>query len=243
MSELLTGRNPVREALRSGKRVITKILLAHTAHGSAITEILKLAREKGVPVHHVPPEKLDTRDAENNQGVVAEISSARYLELEELWEQVKSVPRPLIVVLDGIEDPHNLGAIIRNAVAFGADGVVIGKWRSAGLTDTVARTSAGAIEHIPVARVTNIAESISQLKEWGVWVAGADANARPVSEEKFSFPLALVIGSEGQGLHRLVRERCDLLVAIPQTNNVSSLNASCAAAVLLYEIFQQKTPL
>jgi 23S rRNA (guanosine2251-2'-O)-methyltransferase len=241
MSEIIVGRNSVREALRSGKRVISKILLAHTAHGSAITEILRLAREKGIPVHHVPPERLDTFSEENNQGIAAEIASTHYFELEELWEQVRHVPQPLIVVLDGIEDPHNLGAIIRNAVAFGADGVVIGKWRSAGLTDTVARTSAGAIEHIPVARVTNIADSISRLKEWGVWVAGAEADGKPVGEEKFSFPLALVIGSEGQGLHRLVRERCDLLVSIPQTVKVSSLNASCAASIVLYTVYLQKT--
>jgi 23S rRNA (guanosine2251-2'-O)-methyltransferase len=240
MADLISGRNPVREVLRAGRKTINKIILSQTAHGSAIDEIVRLALDRAIPLHRVPSAKLDTLCPENNQGIAAEIASAAYLDLGELYAQVKDLPQPLLVILDGIEDPHNLGAIIRSAVTFGADGVVIGKWRSAGMTETVIRTSAGASEHIPIARVTNIAESISWLKEQGFWVAGAEVGGTSLSEEKFVFPLAVVIGSEGQGLHRLVKERCDFLVSIPQTSTISSLNASCAATVVFYEIYKQK---
>ncbi|OGS35909.1 MAG: 23S rRNA (guanosine(2251)-2'-O)-methyltransferase RlmB, partial [Elusimicrobia bacterium RIFOXYB2_FULL_49_7] len=194
---------------------------------------------KGIPLHHVPPERLDVYDAEHNQGVIAEVAAAAYLDLDDLWREIKDKENPFVVVLDGIEDPHNVGAIIRSSVAFGAHGIIMGKWRATGLTETVARTSAGAIEHIPVARVTNIAQSIERLKELGLWVCGAEAGYKDIRTERFTFPLALVIGSEGKGLHRLVRERCDFLVSIPFTSTVSSLNASCAAAVVLYEVYSQ----
>lgn len=240
MSEYVTGRNPVIELLKAGTKTVNKILLSRQAHGDPIKEVIRLARAKKIPVHNVPPEKFDALGVENTQGVAAEVSTAVYLELDELWSRVKGLEKPLIVILDSIEDPHNLGAIIRNAVVFGADGVVIGKWRSAALNDTVSRTSAGAVEHINIARVTNIAESISWLKKQGVWVVGAETGGHPVDKDKFQFPLAVVIGSEGEGLHRLIKERCDYIVSIPQTSKISSLNASCAAAVILYEIFKQK---
>ncbi|HBU70135.1 MAG TPA: 23S rRNA (guanosine(2251)-2'-O)-methyltransferase RlmB [Elusimicrobia bacterium] len=238
--EYISGRNSVREALIAGTKTINKILLSKQAHGTPIQDIIRLAKEKGVPMHHVPPERLDKFSEENNQGVVAEVSNTVYLDLDELWEKVKGETKPLLVVMDGIEDPHNVGAIIRSAVALGANGIILGKWRSAGLTETVSRSSAGAIEHIPVARVTNIAETINRLKEFGVWIYGAENGGKSVSEEEFSFPMALVIGSEGQGLHRLVKERCDFLISIPQTPIISSLNASCASAIILHEIFKKK---
>jgi 23S rRNA (guanosine2251-2'-O)-methyltransferase len=243
MPEIISGRNPVRELLKAGTQTINKIYLSRQARGEAVTEIIALAKEKGIPLHHVPPEKFDKLCPENSQGVGAEISNFIYLELSELWEKIKNKPNPVLVVLDGIEDPHNLGAIIRNAVVFGADGVVIAKWRSAGVNDTVSRTSAGAIEHIPVARVTNIAQAINDIKDLGIWVAGAENGTgnKSIREEKFAFPLAIVIGSEGEGLHELVKKRCDYLISIPQTDKISSMNASCAAAVILYEVFQQKT--
>jgi len=240
MSEYITGRNPVIELLKAGQKTVNKILLSRQAHGEPVKEIVKLARDKKIPIHNVPPEKFDSLGIEDTQGVAAEVSTAVYLELEELWNQVKGKEKPLLVILDGIEDPHNLGAIIRNAVVFGADGIVFGKWRAAGMTETVSRTSAGAVEHISIARVTNIAESISWLKKQGVWCVGAEVGGKSVAEDKFQFPMAVVIGSEGEGLHRLVKERCDYLVSIPQTNKISSLNASCAAAVVLYEVFKQK---
>ena len=239
--QYLTGRNPVRELLKAGKTTVNKILISKMAHGSAVEEIIKLAKERKIPVHHVPSEKLDSLKLDNNQGVAAEVSSAEYLELEELSEKIKGRPNALLVVMDGIEDPHNLGAIIRSAVAFGADGIVIGKWRQAGLTETVLKTSAGASAHIDIARVSNIAESVNKLKDLGYWVLGAEKGHKDIREEKLSFPLAIVIGSEGQGIHRLVKERCDVLVSIPQTSTISSLNASCAASVLMYEVYRQKT--
>jgi len=242
MAEIISGRNPVRELLKAGTKTVNKILLSRQAKGEPITEIIALAKERGVPLHHVPPEKFDSVCPENSQGVVAEVSDFVYLEFSELWAKVKDKKNPVLVVLDGIEDPHNLGAIIRNAVVFGADGVIIAKWRSAAVNDTVARTSAGAIEHIPVARVTNIPQVISDLKELGIWVVGAEGPGnKSVREEKFAFPMAIVIGSEGEGLHDLVKKRCDYLVSIPQTDKISSMNASCAAAVILYEIYLQKT--
>ena len=147
-------------------------------------------------MHHVPPEKFDNVCPENSQGVAAEVCDFEYLEFAELWDKVKDKPNPVLVVLDGIEDPHNLGAIIRNAVVFGADGIIIAKWRSAAVNDTVARTSAGAIEHIPVARVTNIPQTISDLKGLNVRVVGAEGEGgKSVREEKFAFPMAIVIGS------------------------------------------------
>ncbi len=240
MSEYISGRNPVRELLKAGNKTVNKILLSVMAHGTAIEEIVELARERKIPIHNVPSAKLDQISAENNQGIVAEIASANYLDIDELWEKIRNEPKPFLVILDGIEDPHNLGAIIRSSVTFGANGIVIGKWRAAGLTETVSKTSAGASEYIPIARVTNIAECVNQLKEKGFWVAGAEGNNKPIEDERFSFPLALVIGSEGKGISRLVKERCDILVSIAQTSKISSLNASCAAAVVLYEVYKQK---
>lgn len=233
--DIICGRNSVREALRS-ERTVNKVYISRNARGTPVEEIIKLARQRGVPVHHVPPEKLDNFRVENNQGIVAEVAPIPYLDLAELWERIKTNEKPLIVILDSIEDPHNLGAIIRNAVAFGAHGVVIGKWRSAALNETVVRASAGAIAHIPIARVTNIAESINELKELGVWIAGTDTAGTPLRESSLAFPLAVVIGSEGEGMHDLVKKRCDFLVSIPQTSTISSINASCAAAIVLYEM-------
>ena len=241
MTEIISGRNPVFEALKSQK-TINKILISEQARGSIIKEIIKLAKEMKVPVHHVPPEKIDSLASENSQGIAAEISPAEYLDIHSLIATVKPAGKPLIVVLDNIEDPHNLGAIIRNAVAFGADGVVIGKWHSANLTETVNRTSAGAVQHIPVARVSNIADCLLTLKKEGFWVIGAENNNKSIKETEFLFPLVLVIGSEGQGLRHLIKERCDIIVSIPQKQTISSLNASCASAVILYEIYKQKFP-
>lgn len=236
MSDYISGRNAVYEVLKAGNKTINKLYISQTAHGTIIKDIILLAKDRGVPVHHTPPERLDKFEMENNQGVVAETAPTEYLSLTDLWKKIKDEEKALIVILDGIEDPHNLGAIIRNAVVFGAKGLVIGKWRSANLTETVIRTSAGASEHIPIARVTNIGQSILELKKLGCWIIGTDTSGKPIQEESFSYPLAVVIGSEGSGLHRLVKERCDTIVSIPQEQTISSLNASCASAVVLYEI-------
>jgi 23S rRNA (guanosine2251-2'-O)-methyltransferase len=240
LNNIIYGRNPVLELLRAGKRTVNKIILSQTARGSAIDEIVKLAKLKGIAVHNVPPEKLD-KFGENSQGVAAEVSAIEYAELSDLIEKAKlQCKKPLLAVLDGIEDPHNLGAIIRNCVAFGADGVIIPKWRAVGVNETVAKASAGAIEHIPIAKVVNTNQAINLLKKQGFWVAGAENGGQNLEEADVPFPLAIIIGSEGFGLHGLTKKNCDFLISIPQKNTISSLNASCASAIILYELSKKR---
>ena len=235
----LFGRNAVLEAIKSGNRTINKILISKTAHGSSISEIIKLAKAKGIVINNVPPEKLDKFEQENTQGVVAEVSATNYVELEDLMDTVKNKQNGLLLLLDSIEDPHNLGAIIRNAVCFGVDGVIIPKWRSATINETVERTSAGAIEHIKIARVTNSSQAILKLKDNGFWILGAENGNNSITDTKVPFPAVLVMGSEGFGIHQKIKEKCDLIITIPQKSTISSLNVSCASAVILYEIFKQ----
>jgi len=235
----LFGRNAVLEAIKSGNRTINKILISKTAHGSSISEIIKLAKMKGIVINNVPPEKLDKFEQENTQGVVAEVSSTNYVELEDLIDTVKNKQNGLLLLLDSIEDPHNLGAIIRNAVCFGVDGVIIPKWRSATVNETVERTSAGAIEHIKIARVTNSSQAILKLKDNGFWVLGAENGNNSITDTKIPFPAVLIMGSEGFGIHQKIKEKCDFVITIPQKNTISSLNVSCASAVILYEISKQ----
>jgi len=234
------GRNAVLEAIKSGNRTINKILVSKTAHGSSISEIIKLAKMKGIVVNNVPPEKLDKFEQENTQGVVAEVSATNYVELEDLINTVKNKQNGLLLLLDSIEDPHNLGAIIRNAVCFGVDGVIIPKWRSATINETVERTSAGAIEHIKIARVTNSSQAILKLKDNGFWILGAENGNNSITNTKIPFPAVLVMGSEGFGIHQKIKEKCDFIITIPQKNTISSLNVSCASAVILYEISKQQ---
>lgn len=235
------GRNTVLETIKSGNRTINKILISKTAHGSGISEIVKLAKMKGIVVNNVPPEKLDKFEQENTQGVVAEVSATNYVEIEDLINTVKNKKNGLLLLLDSIEDPHNLGAIIRNAVCFGADGVIIPKWRSATVNETVERTSAGAIEHIKIARVTNSSQAILKLKDNGFWILGAENGNNSITDTKIPFPAVLVMGSEGFGIHQKIKEKCDFIITIPQKSTISSLNVSCASAVILYEISKQKT--
>ncbi|MDR1695549.1 MAG: 23S rRNA (guanosine(2251)-2'-O)-methyltransferase RlmB [Endomicrobium sp.] len=239
LMNIVYGRNPVLELLKAGKRTVNKIMIAQTARGTAVSEIIDLARSKGIAVHNVPPEKLD-KYSENSQGVAAEVSPMEYIEVEDLIASAKKEANPLLVILDGIEDPHNLGAIIRNCVAFGAHGVIIPKWRAAGVTETAAKASAGAIEHIPVSRVVNTNQTIELLKKHGFWIAGAENGGELLDNAKLPFPLAVIIGSEGAGIHNLTKKNCDFLISIPQKNTISSLNASCASAVILYEISKNK---
>ncbi|MFA7074138.1 MAG: 23S rRNA (guanosine(2251)-2'-O)-methyltransferase RlmB [Endomicrobiaceae bacterium] len=234
------GRNAVLEAIKSGNRTINKIFISKTAHGSSIGEIIKLAKANGILINSVPPEKLDKFEEENTQGVVAEVSSTEYIELETLIEELKEKKDSLLLLLDSIEDPHNLGAIIRNAVAFGVDGVIVPKWRSATINETVARTSAGAIEHVKISRVTNTSQAIIKLKEKGFWIIGAENGNRSVQDTEIPFPSVLIVGSEGFGIHQKIKEKCDLIITIPQRNLISSLNVSCASAVILYEIFRKQ---
>jgi len=235
------GRNAVLEAIKSETRTINKIFISKTAHGSSISEIIKLAKAKGIIINSVPPEKLDKFEDTNTQGVVAEVSTTDYVELQDLIKSVKDKKNALLLLLDSIEDPHNLGAIIRNAVAFGVDVVIVPKWRSATVNDTVSRTSAGAIEHIKISRVTNSSQAILELKEKGFWVIGAENGNKSIHETDIPFPAVLVVGSEGFGLHQKIKEKCDVIITIPQKNSISSLNVSCASAVILYEISKKST--
>lgn len=233
----IEGRNPVYEALASGTP-IDKILVSETARRESLYKLLRLAKEKGVPVQTVHPSKLDAvAQTQSNQGVVALGMQSHYVSVDDLLARAaqKNEP-PFLVIADEITDPHNLGAILRTANACGVHGVVIQKNRSAGLNATVAKTSAGAVSYTPVARVTNIASCLDQLKAAGLWIAGADMRGQQdLFHADLSGALGLVIGSEGKGIGRLVREKCDFLVRIPMLGEINSLNASVAAAVMMYE--------
>jgi 23S rRNA (guanosine2251-2'-O)-methyltransferase len=236
---VICGRNPVLELLKAGRRTVNKIMISRTARGAVVSGIINLAKQKGIALHSVPPKNLD-KFSESSQGVVAEVSPVQYTELSDLIERSKKSLKPLIVILDGIEDPHNLGAIIRNCVAFGADGVIIPKWRAAGINEIVSKSSAGAVEHISISRVANTNQTVSLLKKNGFWIIGAENGGQMLEKTDFSFPLAVIIGSEGFGLHSLIKKNSDFLISIPQESTISSLNASCASAVILYEIAKKR---
>lgn len=237
---LLTGRNPVIEALKSG-REIEKILILTGAEGS-VRKIEGMAREKKIEIQYVQRSALDRlTDGAAHQGVAAFVSEFHYCEPEDLLAAAETKGEdPFLLLLDGIEDPHNLGAIIRTADAVGAHGVIIPKRRAAAVTPTVEKAAAGAAEYVPVARVTNIARTVDELKERGIWIAAADMDGAEVWQSDLSGPVALVIGSEGSGVSRLVREKCDYIVSFPMLGKINSLNASNAAALLMYEILRQR---
>lgn len=240
--EQIEGRHPVLEALKS-ERTINKILLADGATGSGIMDILARARDKSIVVQTVPKAKLDqVAEGRNHQGVIAYIAAKDYVELEDIVAAASNSPRPgLIVVLDEIEDPHNLGSILRSCDAAGAHGVVIPKRRAVPLTATVAKASAGAIEHVPVARVTNISQAIESLKKMGFWVVGTDVDAEQMYHQvDVTGPTVIVIGNEGKGLGEVVKKRCDHLVRLPMIGQVQSLNAGVATGILLYEVVRQR---
>lgn len=235
---LLIGRNPVTEAIRSG-RSIDKIYMAAGAEGSVV-KIRAMARDAGIPVETVPRMVLDRMTGNGrHQGVAAEGAAHEYSTVEAMLENARAKGEdPLIVVLDEINDPHNLGAIIRTAECAGAHGVVIPKRNACGLTQTVARASAGAIETMPVARVTNLARTLEELRGEGLWTAAVDMDGATYYEQEheLSGPLAIVIGGEGHGIGRLVKEGCDFVLSLPMRGSINSLNASNAAAVILYGI-------
>ena len=237
----LEGRNAVLEVLKSG-RDIEKIIVQKGNVEGTIRRIVGIAKEKGVVVQEVVKQKLDEMSqTKNHQGVIAIVSEHEYVDVEDIINSAESKgEKPLIIILDNITDPHNLGAIIRTAECAGAHGVIIPKRRSVGLTAVVGKTSAGAIEYMPVARVTNIARTIDDLKSRGIWVACADMGGDDYFDASLDGALALVIGSEGEGVSRLVKEKCDFTVSIPMYGKISSLNASVAAALLMYEAVRQR---
>lgn len=240
--ELIAGKHPVLEALRSG-REINKIWIAEGAQKSLSQPITAEAKQLGIVVQFVDKRKLDNMaPGITHQGVIAQAAAFAYVEVEDILNAAKNKNEtPFILLLDEIEDPHNLGSILRTAECTGVHGVIIPKRRAAGLTATVLKTSAGAAEHVPVARVTNLAQTIDRLKEEGVWVAGTDVSAKQdVYKTKFDMPLAIVIGNESKGMGRLIKEKCDFLVKLPMLGQLNSLNASVAAGVLMYEVVRQR---
>jgi 23S rRNA (guanosine2251-2'-O)-methyltransferase len=230
-NQILAGVHPVREALRAG-RMLDRVLIARGAGGPRLQEIIDLARERSVALRFEPREALDrASNSAVHQGVVAFCAAHRYVELEQVLPNAR-----LLIVLDGVEDPHNLGAIIRTSQAAGANAVIVPDRRAAGLTETVAKASAGAIEHLPVARIGNVSQTLEDLKKRGFWIYGLDERAKQLySETAYNSPTVLVLGGEGHGLHELVKKHCDMLVRIPMAGAIASLNVSVAAGVVLFE--------
>lgn len=238
----IEGKNPVIEALKSDAGLDTIYINKEMAE-SAATKIAMLAKEKNVIVKYVDKQALARiSDGAKHQGVVAEALEYEYKEIADILNLASSKnEKPFIIILDEITDVHNLGAIIRTAECCGAHGIIIPKHRAAGVNSVVAKTSAGAVEYLPVVRVTNINQAIEELKEKGLWIYGADMSGEKyIYEEKLDGAVGLVIGSEGKGISRLIKENCDTLIKIPMKGNVSSLNASCAASIIIYEVLRQR---
>ncbi|MFC2949294.1 23S rRNA (guanosine(2251)-2'-O)-methyltransferase RlmB [Virgibacillus sediminis] len=242
--EMIIGKNPVLEALKSG-RSVNKVLVSEQLNPKVQGKIIHQSKEAGTIVQKVPKSKLDQAASGNHQGVIAYVASYQYASIEDLFQRAdENKEEPFLIILDELEDPHNLGSILRTADAAGVHGVIIPKRRSVGLTATVAKTAAGAMEHIPVVRVTNIANTIDELKERNVWVVGTEADAtEDYRQLEGTLPLAIVIGNEGKGMSRLVRKKCDWTVSLPMKGEVSSLNASVACSLLLYEVYRKRSPL
>ncbi len=247
LPNIIMGRNPVKEAIKSGKS-IDRILVTKE-HDGSLGEIITLAHEANLVIREVDRRKLDeicmpfghNGKSGNHQGILAEIPGVEYAELSDILEYAESRgEKPFIILLDGIEDPHNLGSIIRSAECAGAHGVVITKRRSASVTAAVVKTSAGAAEHMRIARVVNLANTIDTLKERGIWIAGADMDGKAMYDVDMKGAFALVIGSEGSGLSKLVKEKCDFLVSIPLKGNIDSLNAAVAGAIIMFEKNRQE---
>ena len=240
--DVIAGRNAVAEALKSG-RPVNRILVAEGDKGGSVREIYRMAKEKGAVIDKVPRERIDAvAPGFRHQGVIAYVSPTDYTPMEEIVARAKKkTDSPLLVLLDELEDPRNLGAVIRTADAAGADGVIIPKRRSAPLSATVAKTSAGALEYVPVARIGNVVRAIDELKREGFWIVGADmAGTLDYFDADLTGAVVLVLGGEGRGLSRLVRENCDVLVRIPMSGKINSLNVSVAGALLMYEALRKR---
>lgn len=238
---MIEGRNAVLEAFRSGKTV-DKLFVLDGCQDGPVKTITREAKKQNTIIHYVAKERLDQlSETGKHQGVIAQAAAYHYAEVEDMLKlaEEKGEP-PFLFILDGIEDPHNLGAIIRTANLAGAHGVIIPKRRAVGLTSTVAKTSAGALNYTPVAKVTNISATIEELKERGLWFVCADMGGESMYRLDLKGPIGLVIGNEGEGVSRLVREKCDFIASIPMKGDIDSLNASVAAGVLAYEIVRQR---
>ena len=241
MSEQIEGRNAVLEAFRSGK-CVDKLFILDGCQDGPVRTIAREARKTDTIINYVTKERLDQlSETRAHQGVIAQVAAYEYSTVDEILARAEEKGEPpFLVLLDNVEDPHNLGAIIRTANLAGAHGVIIPKRRAVGLTSTVAKTSAGAINYTPVAKVTNIAKTIEELKEKGIWFVCADMGGETMYDLDLTGPMGLVIGNEGEGVSRLVREACDFTASIPMKGDIDSLNASVAAGVLAYEIVRQR---
>ena len=238
---IIVGRNPVMEAVRSG-REIDRLLVAHGAAGGSVAAIIAKCSARGILIKEVSTQKLDYLCGHaNHQGVAVMFAQHEYSTVEDILTCAKERNEaPFIIICDEIEDPHNLGAIIRTAEACGVHGIIIPKRRSASLNATVAKSASGALEYMRVARVTNISNEIESLKKQGVWVFGADMDGQDYTLTDYSGPCAIVIGNEGKGIGRLVREKCDGIISLPMNGKINSLNASVAAGVLMYEVVRSR---
>lgn len=241
MSELIEGRNAVLEAFRSGK-CVDKLFIMDGCQDGPVRTIAREARKKDTIINYVSKERLDQlSETKAHQGVIAQVAAYEYATVEEILAKAEEKGEPpFLVLLDNVEDPHNLGAIIRTANLAGAHGVIIPKRRSVGLTATVAKTSAGALHYTPVAKVTNLVRTIEELKEKGIWFVCADMGGEPMYQLNLTGPIGMIVGNEGEGVSRLVREACDFTASIPMKGDIDSLNASVAAGVLAYEIVRQR---
>lgn len=242
--EMVYGRNPVLETLRS-ERDVNKLFVQDGLTDNKINKVVSEAKKRKVQLSFVPKTKLDNlSDGGNHQGLVLAASPVNYATLDELFEKAEEKNEaPFFLLLDGIEDPHNLGSILRSADASGVHGVIIPKRRAVGLTSTVAKASAGAIEHVLVARVTNMAQTIDELKDRGLWIFGTDMKGKDYRYWDVASPVGLVIGSEGKGMSRLVKEKVDETLSIPMVGDVQSLNAGVASGLLMYEVFRKRNTL
>lgn len=238
---IIFGIHAVSEALKSGGRSFDYVAVSRERHDQRVHRIIDDCRSSGVQVRFLPREELDrTANTHTHQGVIAVTSGKEYADVDMLLDRRKA-KHSFVVVLDGIEDPHNLGALIRTADGAGADGVIIPERRAVGLTGTVVKASAGASEHLPIARVTNISRTLEELKERNLWTVGLDERGTQSYDEiDYNMHCAIVLGAEGKGLHELVRKRCDFLVSIPMLGGVTSLNVSVAGAVVMYEVARQR---
>jgi len=235
----ITGFHAVEEALAAG-RALDRIVIARGRHGERVEEVVRLAKSRGVPVRFEDRQQVDrVAGTREHQGIAALVAAKPAVGLEDLLRAKN--PHGLLVLLDGIEDPHNLGAIVRTSLAAGAQGVVIPERRAAGLSDTVERASAGALAHLPVARVKNLVRAMEEMKEAGYWLVGLDERAeKSYTQVDLKGPVGIVLGGEGEGLHELTRKRCDFLVSLPTSGPVRSLNVSVAAGVMLFEVVRQR---
>lgn len=241
-SSVIAGRNAVAEALKKGRPIDCIYILKGADRGS-MGKIIALAKQAGVPIKDAAAQKLDILcEGVVHQGVVAMAACHDFSSMEDIFQKAGDQP-PFVIICDNIEDPHNLGAIIRTAEAAGAHGVIIPKRRGVGLTATVAKTSAGAVEYMPVVRVPNIVSTIEELKQKGLWIFCADMDGQPWCSTDMGGPIGIVVGAEGSGVSRLTKEHCDFVVSLPMNGQVNSLNASVAAAIVIYEAVRQRSGL